>query len=98
MHFGAEFEPAAELGQKVTIPVAEHSLSYLVEVVQEHGLKAHTGELLGKELALHGLIFVFADLIGVLEVDLLDELPNEVLVEIGAEFVRQLYSKSKRAN
>ena len=88
MHFGAEFEPAAELGQEVTIPVTEHSLSDLVEVVQEHGLEAHSGELLGKELAFYGLIFVFADLVGVLEVDLLDQLPDQVLVEIGAKFVR----------
>ena len=43
---------------------------------------------MGKELALYGLIFVFADLIGVLEVDLLDQLPDQVLIEIGAEFVR----------
>ena len=88
MHFGAEFEPAAKLGQEVSISITEHSLSDLVEVVQEHGLKAHSGELLGKELALYGLIFVFADLIGVLEVDLLDQLPDQVLIEIGAEFVR----------
>ena len=88
MHFGAEFEPAAEFGQKVTIPVTKHSLSNLVEVVQEHGLQAHVGKLLGKELALYGLVFVFADLIGVLEIDLLDQLPDQVFVEIGAKFVR----------
>ena len=88
MHFGAEFESAAELGQEVAIPITKHSLCDLIEVVQEHRLEAHAGELLCKELAFYSLIFVFADLIGVLEIDLLDQLPDQVFVEIGAKFVR----------
>ena len=43
-----------------------------------------------EELALDGLVLVFADLVGVFEVDLLDELAYEIFVEICAEFLRKL--------
>lgn len=45
---------------------------------------------MGEKLALDGLVLVFADLVWVLEVNLLDELANEVLVEVCPKLLRQL--------
>jgi len=64
--------------------------SYLAEVFQEVGLQTHALELLGEELALDCLVLVLADLVRVFQVDLLDQLPDQVLVEVCAEFLRQL--------
>lgn len=64
--------------------------TYLVKILQENGFEAHSRQLLSQELALHRLVLVLADLVGVLQVDLLDKLTNQVLVEVGAEFLRKL--------
>ena len=90
MHLGAEFESAAELGHEITVSVAKHALSNLIEIVQKYWLQTHSRKLLCQQLALDSLIFVFADLVWVLEVDLLDQLSDQIFVEVGAEFVRKL--------
>lgn len=64
--------------------------AYLVEILQEYGFEAHSGQLLRQELALDRLVLVLADLVGVFQVDLLDKLSDQVLVEVGAKFLRKL--------
>ena len=41
LHLGAEFESAAELGQEITVSVAKHALSNLIEIVQKDWLQTH---------------------------------------------------------
>lgn len=65
-------------------------LTYLAEVLKEVGLETHTAELLGKELALYCLILVFRNLVGIFQVDLLDQLSDQVLVEVCTEFFGEL--------
>ena len=50
---------------------------------------------MSQELRFDGLVLVFADLIGIFKVDLLDKLPDQVLVEISAELLRKLLSNRK---
>ena len=72
-----------------------NSLTYLIEIFQKDRLEAHTREFLSQELRFDGLILVFADLIGIFKVDLLNKLPDQVLVEISAELFRKLLSNRK---
>ena len=72
--------------------------TYLAKIFEEVGLEAHATQLRGQELALDRLILVFGDFVGVLEVDLLDQLPDQILVEVGAEFLRKLQKWEKYYN
>ena len=58
--------------------------------MQELGPRAHSRELLSEQLTLDGFILVLLLLRGVFEIDLLNELLDQVFVEVGAEFLRQL--------
>ena len=64
--------------------------TYLVEILQEYGFEAHPRQFLGQELALDRFVLVLADLVGVLQVDLVDKLSDQILVEVGAKFLRKL--------
>ena len=72
--------------------------TYLAKIFEEVGLEAHATQLRGQELALDCLILVFGDFVGVLEVDLLHQLPDQILVEVGAEFLRKLQKWEKYYN
>ena len=67
-----------------------HILTHLVEISQELGLHAHAGELLSQELTLDGFVLILGHFVGVFKVDLLDKLLDEIFVEVGAEFFREL--------
>ena len=64
--------------------------TYLAEIFEEIWLEAHATQLRSQELTLDCLILVFGDLVWVFEVDLLDQLPDEILVEVCAELLRKL--------
>lgn len=59
--------------------------TYLVKVFEEIRLEAHAIELLSKQLALDCLILVFADLVWVFQVNLVDKLADQILVKVRAK-------------
>ncbi len=67
--------------------------TYILEVSEEVGGEGGPLEFLQQEDALDGLGLVLAGLVGVAQVDLLDEFAEEVLVEVGAELLRKLRRK-----
>jgi hypothetical protein len=57
-------------------------LTYLTEILQEVWLEAAPGQLLSEECHLKRFVLVLLSFDGVLQIDLLNQLFNEVLVEI----------------
>ena len=64
--------------------------TYFAKVFKKVRLQANAVELAGQELALDGLVLVFGDFVGVLEVNLLYQLPDQVLVEVRSKPLAQL--------
>jgi len=75
--------------------ILKSNVTYLREVREEFWLEAGSGKLLVEQCDLDGLGLVLRGLAGVLDLNLLHQLLEEILVEVSAKALRQLKNHIK---